>query len=149
MAATESRVTHHHRGGLNVEALAGVEQLFGARPKRRYAELTLPIAGHRVRIQSLTERETSEYQAAVLSRTGQMGSYSRQRLLDASRRLIVLCLVDTAGNRILNDTHVEQLAEWDAADTGYLYEECAKHVGLKTADIEELAKNSSAITVAG
>ena len=125
--------------------LASEEELFGKKPARRYCELTMPISGHRVRIQSLTERELSRYQMATLASSGT--GLKRSRLEDANRRLIVLCLVDSAGNRLLNDSHLERLAEWDAADTAYLYDQCASHCGINRQDIEDLAKNSAAIHV--
>jgi len=131
----------------NGNGLASVEALFSRQPKRRHKTLQLPVSGHTVRIQSLTERELSEYQAAVLANRGGANSFIKARLIDANRRLIVLCLVDGAGNRILNQSHIQKLAEWDAADTSYLYNECAAHCGINREDIEETAKNSLEINV--
>jgi len=126
-------------------SLANVQQLFAPRV-RRYKELTLPISGLRVRIQSLTEREVSAFQAATITASGT--GLKRSKLEDANRRFIALCLVDGAGNRLLNDSHVSALAEWDGADSSYLYNECAAHAGLKTEDIEGLTKNSGTVRVA-
>ena len=126
--------------------LASESQLFaGGRPKRRHKELTLPICGHRVRIQSLTERELSAYQAATMATSGR--GANRARLADANARLIVLCLVDGAGNRILNHTHIAKLADWDAADTSYLSGQCSEHCGLDRDEIESLIKNSEGMVV--
>lgn len=122
-------------------------KLFGGEIKRRYKSIVLPISGHRVRIQSLTEREMSRYQAVVLSKRGNLGAYNFERLMDANRRLIVASIVDQAGNRILNESHLTKLAEWDAADTQHLYNECAAHCGISREDIEGLVKKSEAITV--
>ena len=124
--------------------LASAEQLF-APIKRRYQKLTLPVSGLQVRIQSLNERELSTYQAMTLAKTG---SFKLSKLEDANRRLIVLCLVDDAGNRILNGSHVAKLEEWDSADTAYLSGECSTHVGLRADEIEGLVKNSSKTSVA-
>ena len=107
--------------------------------------MTLPIAGHVVRIQSLTEREVSAFQAASLSKDGT--GLKRSQVETANRRFIALCLVDPAGNRILNETHVARMAEWDSADTQFLYQECASHAGLKTDDLDALAKNSEGARV--
>ena len=126
-----------------LQALATTDQLIGAGGRRRYRRETLPISGLLVRIQSLTERELSQYQSAVIASSG--AKLQRARLEDASRRLIVRCLVDEAGNRLLADSHVGRLADWDAADTAYLYEACAAHVGVNRTDIEDLVKNSDAI----
>lgn len=119
-----------------------VQDLFAKPAARRYRDVTLPVSGHRVRIQSLTEREMSAYQSATLTQDGKL---KPEKLAAASRRLIALCLVDAAGNRILNDSHVARLAEWDAADTQHLADECQVHVGAKRGDVEDLVKNSDAI----
>jgi len=126
--------------------LTGVDTLF-APSCRRYKTLTLPVSGHVVRIQSLTEREVSAYQAASLSKDGT--KIQKARIEDANRRFITLCLVDTAGNRILNEGHIARMADWDSADTQFLYQECASHAGLKTEDLDSLAKNSENAPVAG
>ncbi len=123
--------------------LANAEQLF-APCKRRYKSVTLPVSGLNVRIRSLTERETADYQTQTLAKSG---NYKMSKLEDATRRLIVLCLVDGAGNRILNHTHMEKIAEWDSADAAHLYKECATYTGVNTEDIESLVKNSGKVTV--
>lgn len=128
--------------------LASVADLFSpGGPDRRYREVTLPVRRVRVRLQSLTERESSEYQATILNTRGGSTAYVRQRLIDANRRLIVLCMVDGAGNRMLNKNDVERMADWDAADSAFLYDECASHCGLNRDDLEGLVKNSGATTV--
>ena len=123
--------------------LATAEELF-APAKRRYKTTTLPVSGKSVRIQSLTERETSLYESQALTKKGDI---KISKLEDANRRLIVLCLVDGAGNRILNHTHAARIGEWDSADAKHLYKECATHTGINTDEVEELVKNSEKITV--
>jgi hypothetical protein len=120
--------------------LATANQLFNSVGRRRYEELTIPTSGLRVRIRSLTELELSRYQSATIASTGT--GLKRSKLEDASRRLIVLCLVDGEGNPLLRDRDVARLAEWDSADTSFLYEECAKHCGINRQDVGELVKNS-------
>jgi hypothetical protein len=58
-----------------------------------------------------------------------------------------MCLVDDAGNRLLNAEDAPKLTTWDAADTSALYEEAAAHCGIGQRDIEELIKNSEEIDV--
>ncbi len=120
--------------------LATAEQLMAATGKRRFKELTLPISGLRVRIRSLTEREVSRYQSATIASRGT--GLKRSKLEDASRRLIVLCLVDHDGNQLLNDGALAGFDEWDSADSGFLYEESANWCGLSQQDIEGLVGNS-------
>ena len=122
--------------------LAGAADLFGTKAKRRYDVVTLPARGKNVRIQSLMEQELANYQS-VLGSTAAGTSNFRARLADAARRLIVLCVVDRAGNRILNKDHVARMgSEWDAADVQALYARCVQHVGIRMSDIEDLIKNS-------
>ena len=128
------------------QSLAGVADLFPDVLPRRYEYCTLPISGRRVRIQSLSERESSAYQAETIA--DKTGAWKRSKFEDAKRRLIVQCLVDDAGNRLLNPSHVPLIADkWDGADTEFLYQKIAAHCGLRTADIEELVKNSPRTTV--
>jgi len=121
--------------------LATLDELFSGTPKRRFREVTLPVMGAELRIRSLTEKEWSGYQAAALNAKGRVHT---SRMLDASRRLIALCLVDADGNQLLGPEHVSKLADWDAADTQFLYDQCAEHCGINQDDIEDLVKNSEA-----
>ena len=123
--------------------LATAEELF-APAARRYKYVTLPVSGKQVRIQSLTERETSLYESQALTKKGDI---RLNKLEDANRRLIILCLVDGAGNRILNATHAPRIGEWDSADAKHLYQECASHTGINNVDVEGLVKNSGEIIV--
>jgi hypothetical protein len=129
----------------NENGFASLDDLFAAPPRRRFTTVVLPISGHKLRIRSLTERELSAYQTTTVAASG---GPRRERLNDAARRMIVLCVVDTDGNRLMTDQHIAKLADWDAADTNHLYQECAKHVGVSQVDVEDLVKNSEAITVA-
>jgi len=122
-------------------------QLFPAKVTRRYKIVSLPVSGNRVRIQSLTEREQSEYEMAVIAQGSGRSRFIRSRLLDANRRLIALCLVDADGNRLLSDNQANQLATWDSADSNFLHDEVAAHCGINREAIEELVKNSEGIVV--
>jgi len=128
------------------DGLANAAQLFSpGELKRRFKTLSLPTSGLKVRIRSLSERELSHYQTATVANRGV--GLKRSRLEDANRRLIALVLVDAAGNRLLSDSQVGKLAEWDSADSSFLYDEAAAHVGIKEGEIEDLVKNSERITV--
>lgn len=119
--------------------LATVDELF--RPSvRRYRVVTLPVSGLNVRIQSLTEREVSEYQSEALKKGG--NGLNPARIKDAGPRLIVRCVVDANGNRIMNCAHVARILEWDSADSNALHRECMDHCGIREDGIEALEKNS-------
>ena len=126
--------------------ISSKEALFGPAP-RRYKDLTLPVAGHAVRIRSLSERELSAYTTVPVNVAGEGKALRQARIEDSSRRLICLCLVDDAGNRLLSDSDAPRLEDWDSADTQYLAGECQRWVGLSgSPDLETHAKNSAAAT---
>lgn len=120
------------------------DELFSGAPARRFHSVTLPVSKHKVRIRSITEREYSAYQAALVAANGR--KLRTDRMEDANRRFIALCLVDGNGNQLLGKNEHNKLSDWDAADSGYLYDECAKHCGINTDDIEGLVKNSDETT---
>jgi len=115
-----------------------LDALFGAGPKRRFKTVTLPVSGHTLRIQSLTEKDYSDYQASFLDKQGKPVV---SRLKQANRVFISMCVVDDDGNRLITPDYVSRLEEWDAADTNVLYNECSRHAGISTDDIEGLVKN--------
>jgi len=121
--------------------IASADDLFVTyQPKRRYRDVPLPMMGLTVRIQSLTEKELSEYQAATLDR--RRGGFREQRLLDANRRLIAACLVDGDGEKLCTcPEHIQRIASWDGMDTQVLYDACAEHSGITKQDIEDLVGN--------
>lgn len=118
--------------------LTTVEAMFSGAHKRRFCEVELPISGFRLRLQSLTEKDYSNYQAFFLDKKG---NPVPARLKQANRIFISMCVVDSDGNRFIIGDKVEALEEWDAADTHYLYNECSKHAGISRDDIEGLVKN--------
>jgi hypothetical protein len=131
--------------------LANADQLFAPR-ERRHREIVLPVSRNRVRIQSLTEREVSHYQAVAFKKNG--SGLIPARIRDAGPRLMVLCAVDQAGNRILNDSHVAKFDDWDNADSAFLHSECLEHCGIRSDEdielaVEGAAKNSSETGVEG
>jgi hypothetical protein len=61
--------------------------------------------------------------------------------------LIVLCLCDGNGERLLSDADTNSLKELDSTDTAYLQDEIQQHIGFKEGDIEGLVKNSETVHV--
>ena len=132
---------------MNEQAITAAAEMFGKPLKRRYKTLdSLPVSGFVLRIQSLTEREKSAWEAESIAKKGD--GLRIERLKDANRRLFQLCLVDADGNRYVSDAQRNEFADWDAADTSVLYDGCAAHCGINKADIEDLVKNSEATPVA-
>lgn len=127
---------------------ASEAELFTGKPlKRRYDSFTMPVCGKKVRVQSLSEAELAHYQAESFAGDGR--TIKRSMMHSANGRLIILCVVDAAGNRILNKSHLQRIAhDWDGADTAALYDFCADHCGITRQGVDALAKNSDETPVA-
>ena len=112
---------------------------------RRYQEFTLTIGGDQktCRIQSLNEKERSDYEAATESAKTKAAKAARWK--DSKRRLIVLCVVDADGNLILNMADITQLENVDSHITSTIFSKCIEHVGFTDEDVEVLAGNSEDI----
>jgi hypothetical protein len=106
--------------------------------KRRYRDVTLPTSGVTVRVQSLMEAEKSDFEAANYDNKGQR---IRGRFVDSRARLIVLCLVDDAGERLLKPGDEADVMRMDASDSQYLWDVLWDHVGMNPKDLEDEAKN--------
>lgn len=120
---------------------ASESELVSGELKRRYDDFTLPVADRKVRIQSLSELELSRYQAESFAADGR--TIRKSMMLNANGRLIILCVVDAAGNRILNKSHLQKISTgWDGADSAALYDKCAEHCGITRQGVDAIAKNS-------
>lgn len=126
------------------------EQLFDASSgKRRFADVTLPVSGLKVRIRSLTEKDLAEYQSAAIQTSTRGVQVRDERMRDANRRFIAACLVHQDGRLMLDRGEHDKLAGMDSVDSQHLYNECAKHTGVNRDDIEALVKNSETIAAVG
>lgn len=111
--------------------------------KRRFKNLTLPVSGHTVRIRSLLEGEKESYEAELFTAKGDQ--LRKDKLTNARRRLVLICLVNDNGERLLSDADIDQLKALDGADMAYLQGECQAHCGFSKGDIEGLVKNSETV----
>jgi hypothetical protein len=128
--------------------LSTLDELLGQTAARRFKLLDpLPVSGLRLRIRSLTEAELADFNSSQLKKDG--SGLSTQSMKDANRKLIALCIVDADGNRMIPDNQRGRLADWDSADTQYVYTECANWVGLKSDFMETFQKNSGTTTDEG
>jgi hypothetical protein len=113
--------------------------------ERRYIDLDLEDAGVTVRIQSLSEKEKSSYETRLIAKSGR--GILRDRLQDATRRLIALCLVDENNDRIFLDSDVNQIGEMDSFVSSRIYDAAQEHCGFNKGDIEDTVGNSGEISV--
>ena len=111
-------------------------ELLKAATGRRYAEVKVPSYGN-CRIQSLTERERAQIEYAMT-----FADDSKAVAHTLKARLIVMCMVDSAGLRIWSDAEIDVVADLDSRFTAAMVDAIEEHCGISKADVEELEKNS-------
>lgn len=126
-------------------SLATREQLLGM-TKRRYMDVAPQGSGAIFRIQSLTERERSEFELSVLAGKKTVG---QDAMLAAKRRLVALVLVDGEGKPLLDPKDADALGEVDAVVISEIFNAAMVHVGLTKGDVDDLVKNSESVHVDG
>lgn len=118
--------------------------------QRRYGTCTLPFSGMAVRYQSLTEGEQSKYEMDVFERDSsgmllrdEQGNLVRDELAMARdrSRLIVACVVDGDGNRLLTDADLAIVDGMDGGDSRFLTQALREHCGIIPR--QEAKKNDS------
>jgi len=114
--------------------------------QRRYAEIELSGVGVVVRIQSLSEKEKSDYETVLISKNGR--GILKDRLADATRRLIALCVVDENDKPVFSSEDLTVISEMDSLVASRIYEACQEHCGFNRGDIETAVKNSDRLEVA-
>ena len=114
---------------------------------RRYDSLLLPVSGLTVRFRSLTEAEYAAWQLEALDTDESEVKDNKERVRTTRPRLIVKCLCDDEGRRILTDDDAKDLPElMDAADSSLLFDRLQEFCGIDrrpSVRIQEAKKNSS------
>lgn len=105
---------------------------------RRYGDAVLPVLGCRIRYQSLTELEKSQYELQFFDAKGKRVD---GRTVDCKARLIVLCAVDESGAKLFQESDAPLIQQWDGKDTTYLNDLLWEHCGFGGAKTEDIAKN--------
>jgi len=111
----------------------------GSRVARRFRTLDpLPVNRLVFRCRSLTEREL----ARLLDRIARRPKNQRSNV-SANGLIFAATLVDADGNQILSDADVGSFEEWDSADCQVLYDQVARHVGIRDSDLDKLAEDAA------
>lgn len=116
-----------------------LERLLAKGSARRFRDVEIPEISETVRIRSLTERERSGWEAALISKDGKLPAPAV--LAVAKRKLVALSLCDEAGERIVTDEQAEQLGDLDAGAFNRIFEAVSELCGLDKRDVEALEKN--------
>lgn len=112
-----------------------------SRVDRRHTTVDIP-GGGTVRLQSLTEGEKAKYETSMLTKKGRV---NQTKMEDATCRLIVLCMVDDEGRRILSDSDTWELLKLDGAVTAAIFDVATTHCGFSAEDIDAIVKNSGTL----
>ena len=98
-------------------------------------EVEVPEWGGWVYIRSLSARERDLFEGSIGAVAG------KQNLANLRARLVVLCLCDEDGNRILEDDQSEFLGAKNAQVINRLFEKARRLSGMTDKDVKELEKN--------
>ena len=104
-------------------------------------ELFVPEWDAWVKVRTLNASERDHFEAG--SQTGS-GRKMRLNLENIRARLCLLCLVDEEGNRLFDDGDVFPLGGKSASALDRIFDVARRLNKMTDADIDELAKNSSA-----
>lgn len=99
----------------------------------------VPEWGGAVRVRSLTGAERDAFEASMFEGTGKK---ARMNSANLRARLVALCVVDEAGERLFADEDVEALGAKSAAALDRVFSAAQRLNGFTSADVEELEGNS-------
>lgn len=113
-----------------------------ATAQRRYGEFVLPVSGVKVRFQSMDAAESAAFDGEEYDFDTETGRrvWNREKVEQTPARLIVACLVNGQGDRLLNQNDIPQVLKMDAADIEALG--WAIRVHCRLLDRAEAKKNS-------
>lgn len=90
-----------------------------------------------VRVRALTGAERDKFEASLIT---QRGNSVKKNLDNMRARLVALCLVDEAGERLLTDADAVLLGMKSAAALDRLFDVAQRLSGLSNNDVAELAE---------
>lgn len=113
-----------------------------AKKERRYD--TVEIEGDIYRMQSLNAYEKSKYQSMKWS--GKDFTVTPETFERAKRHLVAMVLVDKDGNRLFDDSQIEELKDYDCGWFDEIFEACERHIGKQKDESKKLVGESDATT---
>jgi hypothetical protein len=103
--------------------------------------LEVPEWGGALTVRAMTGAERDAFESAILTRRGQTFDVNMRNV---RAKLAAWTVVDEAGARLFTEADVEQLSQKSAAALQRVFDVASRLSGLSRADVEELAKNSTA-----
>lgn len=100
-------------------------------------KVDVPEWGGHVYVRTMTGDERDAYEEWVSRQTGEGGV----GVVGVRGRVVALCVVDNAGNRIFSDADAEKLGKKSSAALQRIFDAIVKLNFMKPDEIEALAKN--------
>lgn len=111
-----------------------------AAPDIEYDSMEVPEWGGSVRLKMLTSRERDAYEASCLRKRHDGTKEFDARNVRA--KLVALCLVDEAGNRLLQEEDIAALGRKSAKALSRVFDRCSAMNGLGAEDVKSLEGTS-------
>lgn len=108
-----------------------------ATPDVQQEDVWVPEWKSYVRVRGLTGRDRDAYETSI---TVGRGKNQEINTRNARAKLVVLCVIDDAGNRLFTDADVRALGEKSAAALQRVFDVCRRLSGLSDEDMEEMTE---------
>lgn len=102
----------------------------------KFEIVAVPEWGGNVRIRTMSGEERDAFESSIA------GEGKKMNTQNIRAKLVMLTVVNAAGDRIFTKEQIEALGKKSAAALNRVYEASAKLSAITKQDVEELAKNS-------
>lgn len=102
-------------------------------------DVEVPEWGGTVRVRGLTGSERDAFEQSIMEQRGRDVALN---LRNIRAKLVALSVVDEQGRRVFSDDDVKALGQKSAVALQRVFEVAQRLSGLRSEDVEELAKNS-------
>ena len=117
-------------------AILGRDQILNA-DDRRTRVVSVPEWGGDVMIRSLSGKERDEFEASLQVTRG---NKTKQNVANFRARLLALCIVNEAGERLFVPADIPRLGDKSVAALQRVFNACNELNGLSDEDVEELTE---------
>lgn len=102
-------------------------------------DVEVPEWGGTVRVRGLTGSERDAFEQSIMEQRGRDVALNLRHI---RAKLVALSVVDEQGRRVFSDDDVKALGQKSAVALQRVFEVAQRLSGLRSEDVEELAKNS-------
>lgn len=101
-------------------------------------DVEVPEWGGTVRVRAISGTERDTFEQTIVTRRGKN---VQTNLANIRAKMVALCVVDEAGQRLFNDSDVAALGKKSAAALDRVFTVAQRLAGLTDEDVDELAEN--------